>query len=526
MGSKPSGVKGGVVVAASVEGGEDASPVVHVPKQVQIASAPPTPLRPDGAPVEDSDDDPFPPSPGAAKERPMDLSLSKSSKSVASESGRGAGPHATHSGATGGWPNAKRIDAEKGGESGGPTQDPASASPPASSLDSPAPSGAIRFDASLEEVLQQATEAFGSIASALSSPKWDRRVQALKGVGTVLKGLDIKAEHAEDRRGLKLRDNSSCFRAACLILNVALKDKVLPVLFAAHELYRVTFEHGAGLVPKEEASHAMATLLQHVLAKLGELNIRLHESACSALVFSAGPAPRLALPVALDTLQRHINDTPMRGQQKMRVHAGVLDAVSQLLRRFPGRRSSEGDEPAAATWSATEVAPFVVVGTQVDAATGERVRQAAASLAVLVYTALGKRSLDEVMAQLPEAAKDIVKQRIEEETGMLIDDGDFEDMGEEGDDCEEKVLGGQDVPDLCVMGVALKPPSTAGQRANLVKTEVQEEDFMDEILEETGMVFQGTGLLNVNGKESSATNPALDEDLRKLGLLDGPALLS
>lgn len=109
---------------------------------------------------------------------------------------------------------------------------------------------------------------------------------------------------------------------------------------------------------------------------------------------------------------------------------------------------------------------------------------------------------------------------------MLLEDGDFDDSGDDVDDCEENVLGGQGMADLCVMGVALKPSATMGPRASLAKTEVHEEDFMDEILEETGMVFQGTGLLHLNGKESSLANSALDEDLRNLGLLDGATLLS
>jgi len=41
--------------------------------------------------------------------------------------------------------------------------------------------------------LMQATEAFGQIAMSLTSTKWDKRVQALKGVAAVLKGLDIKS---------------------------------------------------------------------------------------------------------------------------------------------------------------------------------------------------------------------------------------------------------------------------------------------------------------------------------------------
>merc|ERR1719188_220507 len=59
-------------------------------------------------------------------------------------------------------------------------------------------------------------------------------------------------------RGLQLRDRARCFRAAALILHIAMRDKVLPVVFAAHELYRLAFEHGLGCVAEDEANHAMS----------------------------------------------------------------------------------------------------------------------------------------------------------------------------------------------------------------------------------------------------------------------------
>lgn len=547
MGSKPSGVKGGTVVAKTVGGSDN---ICHVPKQDQTASAPPTPQRPDGAPRPTSaGNDPFPP-PNSEAANGQEAPESPESAAPAHQPVRVPDKHATHSGASGGF----GASTSQGGQTAAAATTAAvGSSAPATGVQA-APGGAppcwvprtaagqgedglaggaLRFDAATEEVLAQATEAFGSIVTALSSPKWDRRVQALKGVATVLKGLDLKAERApppqsrESCRGLKLRDGATCFRAACLILNIVLRDKVLPVLFAAHDLYRVTFEHGETLVPREEASFAMATLMQHVLSKLGEINIRLHESACSALVFSTGRPPRLGLVDLFGRLSKHIAECPLRGQQRMRVHAGVLDVVGQLLRRFPGRHSEEGDESDGATsWSAADVAPFVFSGVQVDAVTGTRVRQAAAGLAVVVYTTLGKRSLDEVVEMLPEAGKDLVMQKIEEETGETAEDRDCEDMDDEAGGGEELPPGASLSLDLCVQGVAIRPPPEL-RPAALCKTDGKEENFMDEILEETGMVFQGEGLRGSAVKEDHlGGNSGLDEDLRNLGLLDGPNVLA
>lgn len=388
----------------------------------------------------------------------------------------------------------------------------------------------LRFDLPLEEVLALATEAFGSIAEALSSPKWDRRVQALKGVGTVLKGLDLRSGagggevQQRSSKGLQLRDGRRCFRAACLILNIALRDKVLPVLFGAHELYRITFEHGQAAVPEEEASAAMAKLLEHILAKLGEVNIKMHESACTAFVFSTGRPPWMGLSTAFARLRQHLEESQARGLQRMRVHAGVLDAVGQLLRRFPGRREGEGDESdASAAWSPADVAPFVIGGATVDAVMGARVQQAAAALAVTVYTTLGKCSLDVVMKDLPEAAKDLVLQKVEEETGDVAEDGDFDDPDDEAGGGEELPPGAVGGIDLCVMGTALRAPTMA-EKAQLTRTDGKEENMMDDILEETGLVFQGQGLRGSQVKKDALYASPLEEEMRSLGLLDGACL--
>jgi len=372
-----------------------------------------------------------------------------------------------------------------------------------------------------EEILEQATEAFGQIAASLSSPKWDRRVASLKGVGTVLKGLDIQvgdaasaqpesAQRESSCRGLQLRDRARCFRAAALILHIAMRDKVLPVVFAAHELYRLAFEHGLGYVAEDEANYAMSCLFQHLLSKLGELNIRLHESACAGVVFSAG-RPFFGLPRVLARLRAHIEERAgsgggLPGQQRMRVHAGTLDVVGQLLRHFPGRRSGDGavGVDAEPTWTATDVEPFIAGGLVVDGVTGSRVQQAAAGLAVHVSLTLGRGALDPLLGSLPLAAKELLLSRLQEEAAGA----------EEGDSDGEEGVELAGAENLCVLGVGLRPPQLLAVKSSL--TDNHEECIMDKILEETGLVFGGKGL-EAKAKGGSALDDV--EDLCSLGLV-------
>lgn len=382
------------------------------------------------------------------------------------------------------------------------------------------------LDVPLEEVLKQATEAFGQIASALSSTKWDRRVQALKGVTTVLKGLDIKVatpmgQHnrsltdeatAGGARGLQLRDHARCFHAACLILNIVMRDKVLPVVLAAHELYRVAFEHSQAFATEAEAFGAVDALFPHILGKLGELNIRLHESACACVLFTA-TQPFFGVSLVLARLLDVVDGrgahqaTALRGQQKMRVLSGVLQAVDMLIKKSPARRDGEGDAvDAVATWTPADVAPFIVSGLQADSVTGARVQQASLGLAMHIYMTLGKGALSPVVEQLSPAAKDLLVSRLEQE-GEDIEDLD----GDDGDEEECIELTGAD--SLCIMGVGLRPkPDPSIAKPN---TTDHEECLMDEILEDTGLVMDCKGF----GK-NHASQSELDEELLDLGLDD------
>jgi len=502
MGSKPSTASG------TVDATEGVQKVCQVPSQARTASAPPTPLHPEGAPRSIS--------PGIPEIKEDRTSGSQS-----------------HSDA---WMPGMQADtqtapAQSAASEGATTTVADGAAAGAAQARSTQQPQALCFDVPLEEVLSLATEAFGQIAASLPSPKWDRRVQALKGVGSVLRGVGLKVETiagAEDDalaakasgvvgaevapqrgscRGLQLRDRSRCFRAACLVLHIAMRDKVLPVLLAAHELYRLAFEQGQSAVPQEEAGLAMTTLLPHLLAKLGDLNIRLHESACASVVFSANQH-FFGLAEVFERLRSLLEESTARGPQRMRMHAGVLEVVGQLLRRFPGRRPGEGDESdAVATWTPGDVEPFIAGGAAVDGVTGSRVQQAAAGLAVTVCETLGRAALEPLIRAMPGPAQEVVVSRLKDEA--------LEDDDEDGEDDEDGIMDLPGVENLCVMGIGLRPPmAPQGPRSNGL-TSHKEECIMDEILEETGLVFEGQGL---KVAAQAKTGSTLDEDLRGLGL--------
>jgi len=537
MGSRPSRAKANKVQAV------EAGAVVVPPAQKQTASAPPTPLHPEGTPRTASPFEEFPGPPGQilSPQRSQTMtdawmpgpcsavsaSSSLRDKAVVDQALEGY-PTAVLpqvEGYTAAAPNevaaASRVPTAPGqaSDASSPSQPVIDTALPATSR--PVTGGENHLDVPLEEILKQATEAFGaSIATSLSSTKWDRRVESLKGVTTILKGLDIKVgtpvhgSHVGDgnggaARGLQLRDHARCFNAACLILHIVMKDKVLPVLQAAHELYRVTFEHGRAAVTEAEALSSATILFPHIIAKLGDLNIRLHDSACACILFTAAQ-PFFGISLTLRRLKdllegrgsQHAAKLP--AQQKMRVNFGVMQAVEMLIKQSPGRRADEGDlGDAATTWTPADISPFIVTGLQADSVTGARVQQVALALAMNIYMTLGKAPLFSIAEQLTPAAKVILVARLEEE-GEDLDEMD----GADGDeDCVE--LSGD--MGLCVMGVGLRAPAhLAIAKPN---TTDGEECLMDEILEDTGLVMGGQDLI-----KKQAPRTALDEELLGLGL--------
>lgn len=273
------------------------------------------------------------------------------------------------------------------------------------------------LDVADDEFTRLVTDAFGgSIALALASSKWDRRAEALKSVTSTVKGQRLASK------------NSTCFRATCLVLHRAMRDKVLPVLVESHELLRAAFEHellraafehaGSILVevpqPEDELKVVLDSLLSHVLVKLGDSNIRLHESAKATVIFAA-EQQYYGLPKMLVRLREHMSNGN-RGHIRARQLNGVIDTVCGLVEHFPGRRTImlDDDDVGADSqmWHQDDVWPFIREG--LDDVVFPRTRLRAVELAVTVFSTLGRDALTPLIENLRPAVRNLLLQRFEE----------------------------------------------------------------------------------------------------------------
>jgi len=373
---------------------------------------------------------------------------------------------------------------------------------------------ALCFDVPLEEIYARVGEAFGpTISASLQAQKWDKRAQALTALKSLLRASETpNQKNAASRRGPAFRDRLTSWRISCLVLNRCMCDKVMPVRLAALELFQVTFTDVKSVVPKNEVVHALDTLMEHILERLGDSNLRLHEGARSCVYFAAEHPGLLGLGTILAKLRAQLGRAG-RGREKAKIHFGILDSVNFLLNNFPGRRSSEAspqdaqrccDEPVIDEedfgthnpedfWTEEDVAPFIFAG--MDDVLGARVRGCAVTLAVTAFLTLGMEPMRPVLAELRPAKQALLKQRFLEAEGLdFIEDG--EDVGEGGDDED---LQGVDLGSLVVCGSAIRPPPRFPITPPLpgcVECDGDTEFLMDGILEETGAVFSGTGIVN------------------------------
>eukprot|EP00406_Dinophysis_acuminata_P006831 CAMPEP_0179222238 /NCGR_PEP_ID=MMETSP0797-20121207/6615_1 /TAXON_ID=47934 /ORGANISM="Dinophysis acuminata, Strain DAEP01" /LENGTH=410 /DNA_ID=CAMNT_0020929069 /DNA_START=37 /DNA_END=1269 /DNA_ORIENTATION=+ len=374
----------------------------------------------------------------------------------------------------------------------------------------------FQFDLPAEDVREQVVAAFGEAAAGFGAAKWDLRVQALKGIGSIFKELCTAAVAGPAQvEAAKHPDPANCFRAACLALHAAMREKVIPVLFAAHELYHLVFEHCERVVSENEARAGMGVLFPNVVAKLGDLNTRLHESASTAIVFSAN-RHFFGLAEVLPRLETILEDQGggVQSQQRMKVQACVLDTVADLLKRFPGHRGKEegGAAGDVFAWTPSEIAPFITKGVELKGALGSRLQAQATELAVTICGRLGRGSLHPLLGKLSPTARDLVMSRFEAQA-------DLEGAPSEGEeeDGDEMMLDGAN--DLCVVGVGLQP-QTPTQHAEAAKppADQTEEILMDKILEDAGLVFKGQGLTIAVPVPSLRPESELDRELRSLGL--------
>jgi len=258
-------------------------------------------------------------------------------------------------------------------------------------------------------------------------------------------------------------------------------------------------------VPTAEVRRALDVLVEYLVDRLGDSNLRLHESARKCVLFCAEHEGLLGLGAVLTKLLQRLGKAG-KGGERAKVHFGILDTVNFLLQHFPGRREDghcdedeEGDEchTEEDSWTQYDVAPFVVAG--MEDSLGPRVRSCAVALAVTVYQTFGMDAMRPLLAELKPAKQALLKQKFQESEGM---DFEGEDGGQDGDGGEDIVLRSSDLECLVVCGNAIKPPPQLAAPAlpGCVNTDYDEEVVMDGILEETGAVFHGSGIYNEAGR--------------------------
>lgn len=403
----------------------------------------------------------------------------------------------------------------------------------------------VTFDIPLEEVYVGIGEAFGQmIATSLRSSKWDKRSQALKAMTTVLKGLDLRGMAPPGStgvlgKGLKLRDRIRCWRLSCQLMSYILRDKVMPVRLAAHDLFVDTFSNTENLISQEEITLAVNTLFEPIVEKLGDSNLRLHESARKCVLFTAERAELLGVESVLSKLHARLVLARGKSSERTKVFSGVLDTVNFLLTHFPEQRcgsstsSTSTRDPDAneedhgeidgfviptshrscegpliqQAWTQAVVAPFVEAG--MDDALGPRVRSIAVALAVNIYQSVGSEAMQPLLDGLRPAVQTLLKQKFQEA------DGDSKDCRVDNRSKVNKVGGA-----IVVRGASAKPPPGHTlpplQSSPLPFLEDDEECLMDGILEEVGLVFNGTGITGVNLIDEE--QQLLEEELLGLGV--------
>jgi len=369
------------------------------------------------------------------------------------------------------------------------------------------------FDAPLTEVLARVEAEFGQLtASSLRSSKWDKRVQALKSIGVVLKGLDLGGAKPSAMKGLRLRDRASCWRASCQVLHHSIRDKVMPVRLASHDLFRDVFSHTDGIAGKEEIQPLMRVLLEHIIDRLGDSNLRLHESARACVLFCAQADHLMGLQAVLSLLHCRL-DAMKKSRERPKVFFGILDTVNFLLEHAPSVKAVG----AQLTWTQEDIEPFVTAG--MDDSLGPRVRTSAVTLAVTLRVTFGSEAVEPLLQKLRPAVQGVLRERFAE----FDSDSDVED---------DAAVAGDFVPPpadlmsgLMVCGSAIRPitpqvasPSLPGS----ADIDGEDEDYlMDEILEDTGMVFgkgadpldAGASVFDAKKAGRSASLASLETDL-------------
>jgi len=193
-----------------------------------------------------------------------------------------------------------------------------------------------------------------------------------------------------------------------------------------------------------------------------------------------------------------------RGHSRAKTLGGVVDCVNMLVEQFPGKRmDSDDDDDDVQMWSIDAVFPFIEDG--LEDIVGPRTRTIATKLAVIVHSTLGKEALQPLLAKVRPAIKSLLVQKFQEVEGQEEDDTWEQPTGPLLDSSVR--LRHEDTMGLVLCGMSMKissqsesacasipysersvvNASSAGDSPS--KFSDREENLMDDILEEAGMVF-------------------------------------
>jgi hypothetical protein len=279
-----------------------------------------------------------------------------------------------------------------------------------------------------EEYARIVGETFGPrVLQSLTASKWDRKVDALKSISEVVKQKLVqpsKLATAAEQQKINA-SNAACFRAACLVLERSACDKILPVLLASHELIRGVFQQASNIIEEAELRRSLDTVLAHIWPKVGDSNIRLHDSAKSTIVFTAG-LNFYSVQVVLERLHALVSEKS-RGHMRAKQISGVVDTACSLVERFPGTTSSN-PESSMSMWTMEQISPFITSG--LDDVVGPRTRMGAVKLAGAAFSKLGREAMNPLLESLRPAVRNLLLQKFEELEKSPNDEPEIEDVPE------------------------------------------------------------------------------------------------
>jgi len=300
------------------------------------------------------------------------------------------------------------------------------------------------------DAMKLAQEAFGlMIASSLTSPKWDRRAEAIKGIESMIKSHSLAAQSRVNEQQQVV--------VAVRLLELVLCDKIWPVFAASLGLYKAILAHSSSL-SDENRGRVFDLLLPLIALRLGDTNARIHDAAAHAILASAETEDGAAACIRVLCESVRTEREQALGKTTKAFSArltGCLDAFLRILR----------ERGACTEEAADQIIPSLQLAVEHSK---EKVRS------------LG---LDIIVEFCQAGLEDNVRPRVT--MRQAVDEALVARLGEMEEGDGEELVG-----DFCIVGT--KAP-IVGLVQEVQKPELDFEDaeeaFMDDILDATGVAF-------------------------------------